>query len=83
MKGPPIASFGFWMSMPESDICAAMTHTTSDVWDANPIHCKEIIESRFESVHVMVQTAFVWLTVVLAANAFIKRVALFPSLFFT
>lgn len=79
MKGPPLGAFGFWMSMKESDICAAMTRTTSELWDENPAHCRDVIESRFESVHVVVRTFMTWLTLFMLANAVLRQAVQIPA----
>lgn len=61
MKGPHFSSLGFWMGMEDHDICAEMTSTSSDIWRDRRDHCLSVIEKRFESVHVLLRTAILWL----------------------
>eukprot|EP00899_Mesostigma_viride_P000902 jgi/Mesvir1/10812/Mv21208-RA.1 len=64
LRGPHLfGSLGFWQNMDKHDICAEMTTTSSELWQRSPQYCEQVIDNRFESLHVLMKTVLLWAAV--------------------
>jgi hypothetical protein len=72
IHGPRInvfgADVGFWAGAAEHDICAALTHTSSEMWHMNSVYCSELIEKTVFSYEI----AFAVLMYVLFVRNMVK-----------
>ena len=63
IEGPNMNGWGFWENRAESDICAALTGTTSAHWEVATDVCSDLLLRKFEAWYVMMVTSMYVLVV--------------------
>lgn len=56
LNGPEVFGVGFWQGKKTSEICHSVTSYTEVFWKKNTDQCAEIVQQKFQSFFITVQT---------------------------